>query len=86
VSTSEDFLKKYPGSIDRLLGCINNRSIDFGSIDFLRMIMRSIDFFTEERIDRLICLGQFFIFLGSASNSENDQIALDVFSSLIQVF
>jgi hypothetical protein len=86
MSTSEDFLGKYPGSIDRLRGCINNRSIDFGSIDYLRLIMQSIDFFTEEIIDRLIFLGQFFIFSGSASNSRNDQIALDVFSGLIQVF
>jgi hypothetical protein len=48
--------------------------------------MRSINFFTEEIIDRSICLGQFFIFSGLASNSKNDQIALDVFSGLIQVF
>jgi len=34
----------------------------------------------------LICLGPFFIFSRSASNSGNDQIALDVFSGLIQVF
>jgi hypothetical protein len=84
--TFEDFLRKYPGSIDRLRGCINNRLIYFGLIDYLGLIMRSIDFFTEEIIDRSICLGRFFIFSGSTSNSGNDQITLDVFLGLIQVF
>jgi hypothetical protein len=38
------------------------------------------------KVDRSKCLGQFFNFLGSTSNSVNDQITLDLFSGLIQVF
>jgi hypothetical protein len=37
-------------------------------------------------IDRSKCLERFFIFSESVLNSKNDQIALDVFSGLIQVF
>jgi hypothetical protein len=37
-------------------------------------------------IDRSKCLGRFLIFSRSTLNYGNDQIALDVFSGLIQVF
>jgi hypothetical protein len=54
------------------------------SIDLISSTDDAIDLFlTEEIIDRSICLGQFFIFLGSTLNSVNDQIALNVFSGLI---
>jgi hypothetical protein len=49
-------------------------------------MMRLIDFFSEEIIDRSICLSRLFIFSGSTLNSRNDQIALDAFLGVSQVF
>jgi hypothetical protein len=63
-----------------------NRSIASGSIEVGSTESRSIELLDVQIIDRSKCLGRFFIFSGSTSNSENDQIALDVFSGLIQMF
>jgi hypothetical protein len=66
--------------------CSENRSIASGSIEVVSTKSRSIKLLAVQIIDRLKYLGRFFIFSGSASNSGIDQIALDVFSGLIQVF
>jgi len=49
-------------------------------------ICRSIDILAVQIVDRSKCLGWFFIFSGSVSNSGSDQNALDVFPGLIQEF
>jgi hypothetical protein len=73
--------------VDRLkICCSENRSIASRSIEVESTESWSIELLVVQIIDRSKCLGQFFIFSGSASNSENNQIALNVFSSIIQVF
>jgi hypothetical protein len=72
--------------IDQISLCSENRSIASGSIEDGSTESRSIELLAVQIIDRSKCLGRFFIFLGSTSNSINDQIVLNVFSNLIQVF
>jgi hypothetical protein len=73
---SLDRSRGYPGSIDRI----------FAQSISVRLMNRSIVFFSQWIFDWLNYLSWFFFFSGSTLNSENDQIALDVFSGIIQVF
>jgi hypothetical protein len=67
--------------------CSENRSIASGSIELESPESRSIELLAVQIIDRSIEMPWMIFHLsGSASNSGNDQIALDVFPGLIQVF
>lgn len=63
--------------------CYENRSIPSQLIEVGSTKSRSIRLLVVQIIDRSNCLSRIFIFSGSTLNSENNQIAFDVFLSLI---